>query len=190
VAFAKNRPGVTGQDDGVLHAGGAGADDPWPTIDSSTGVPGFSLEQAGDGGLAPGSTWRPSAAIHDDDAEVRTIGVMAGGKAMVFPVTRRRRSRDRVARPGRAGRGAAVRLRPHEALLKPLLGITDDKLDARTQRGLHADQAAAVARRPRGPPVRRHSDRAERPAAELSAVVNARVSSLPQKSTALLSEGC
>ena len=54
---------------------------------------------------------------------------------------------DRIAWPdrtSRAWRGLAVSVL-HEGLLKPLLDITDDKLDAKTHVDYTADQAEAVA---------------------------------------------
>ena len=111
----------------------------------------------------------------------RTIGVVAGGKAMVF------RLRDDAARTiawpartSRAWRELSVSVL-HEALLKPLLGITDDTLDARTHVDYTADQAAAV-RAAREGRCQVAFLIAPTTGAELSAVVNAG-ELMPQKST-------
>ena len=111
----------------------------------------------------------------------RTIGVVAGGKAMVFRV------RDDAARaiawPGRtsqAWRELSVSIL-HEGLLKPLLGITDDKLDAGTHVDYTADQAEAV-RAAREGRCQAAFLIAPTTGAELSAVVNAG-ELMPQKST-------
>ncbi len=111
----------------------------------------------------------------------RTIGVVAGGKAMVF------RLRDDAARtiawPSRtskAWRELSVSIL-HEGLLKPLLAITDDKLDAKTHVDYTADQAEAV-RLARDGRCQAAFLIAPTTGAELSAVVDGG-ELMPQKST-------
>jgi uncharacterized protein (DUF1015 family) len=77
-------------------------------------------------------------------AENRRLVVVSGPDAAVL--TLRDDAFERVAWPAgtsRAWRGLAVSIL-HEGLLKPLLGITDDKLDARTHVDYTADAAEAV----------------------------------------------
>lgn len=74
----------------------------------------------------------------------RTIGVVAGRRAMVFSL--RDDAFERLPWPrgtSRAWRGLAVSIL-HEGLLKPLLDITDERLDAKTHVDYTADQAEAV----------------------------------------------
>jgi uncharacterized protein (DUF1015 family) len=74
----------------------------------------------------------------------RTIGVVAGRRAMVFGL--RDDAFERLPWPrgtSRAWRGLAVSIL-HEGLLKPLLDITDERLDAKTHVDYTADQAEAV----------------------------------------------
>lgn len=74
----------------------------------------------------------------------RAIGVVAGRQAMVF--TLRDDAFERLPWPpgtSRPWRGLAVSIL-HEGLLKPLLDITDEKLDAKTHVDYTADQAEAV----------------------------------------------
>jgi len=111
----------------------------------------------------------------------RTIAVVAGGKAMVF------RLRDDGARTiawpsrtGKAWRELSVSIL-HEGLLKPLLGITDDKLDARTHVDYTADQVDAV-RLAREGRCQAAFLIAATTTAELSAVVDGG-ELMPQKST-------
>lgn len=73
----------------------------------------------------------------------RVLGVVAGRQALSF----RLRDEARVAWPpetSRAWQGLAVSIL-HEGLLKPLLDITEAKLDANTHVDYTADQAEAVA---------------------------------------------
>jgi uncharacterized protein (DUF1015 family) len=75
----------------------------------------------------------------------RRIGVVASGPAHVL--TLRDDAFDRIAWPAgrsRAWRALAVSIL-HEGLLRPLLDITDDKLEAKTHVDYTADQAEAVA---------------------------------------------
>jgi uncharacterized protein (DUF1015 family) len=77
--------------------------------------------------------------------ENRRLGVVAGGQAAALRL--RDDGVDRI--PWQAGtspawRGLAVSIL-HEGLLRPLLDITDEKLDARTHVDYTADQAEAVA---------------------------------------------
>src|SRR2546427_9104915 len=74
----------------------------------------------------------------------RVIGVVSGSDAATL--TLRAERFDLVAWPpgtSRAWRDLAVSIL-HEALLKPLLGITDARLHARTHEDYPADQAGAV----------------------------------------------
>jgi uncharacterized protein (DUF1015 family) len=74
----------------------------------------------------------------------RAIGVVAGGEAAVL--TLRDGAFDRIAWPAaasRAWRELAVSIL-HEGILRPLLDITDTKLDARTHVDYTAEQAEAV----------------------------------------------
>jgi uncharacterized protein (DUF1015 family) len=108
------------------------------------GVEGFSLERLVEAARA----WFDVEPLADPLAfrpANRAIGVVAGAGARVFRL--REEAAARVAWPAgtsTAWRTLAVSIL-HEALLKPLLGITDDKLDARTHVDYTADQAEAVA---------------------------------------------
>jgi uncharacterized protein (DUF1015 family) len=91
--------------------------------------------------------WFDAAPVDDPLAfkpENRAIGVVSGARAVVL------RLRDEAfetlpwpAQTSRAWRELAVSIL-HEGLLRPLLGITDAKLDARTNVEYTADQAEAV----------------------------------------------
>jgi uncharacterized protein (DUF1015 family) len=86
--------------------------------------------------LADPVTFRP---------ENRRVGVVAGTRAVALRL--RDDAADRIAWP--AGTSAAWRRLAvsvlHEGLLRPLLDITDEKLDARTHVDYTADQVEAVA---------------------------------------------
>jgi uncharacterized protein (DUF1015 family) len=107
------------------------------------GVAGFSLEAL----AAAARPWFDVEPLGDPLAfrpTSRAIGVVAGAAARVF------RLRDgafaRIAWPAGtspAWRQLAVSVL-HEGILKPLLDITDDKLDARTHVDYTADQSEAV----------------------------------------------
>jgi uncharacterized protein (DUF1015 family) len=107
-------------------------------------VPGFTLR-----GLAEAARpWFDTAPL-DDPAGFRpaprAIGVVAGTEALVF--TLRAEAFPEVSWPrarSAAWRELAVSIL-HEALLRPLLDITAEKLDARTHVDYTADQAEAVA---------------------------------------------
>ena len=76
--------------------------------------------------------------------ENRAIGVLAGRRAAVLRL--RADGFDRIAWPegtSKSWRELAVSI-VHEGILKPLLGITDEKLDAKTHVDYTADQAEAV----------------------------------------------
>jgi uncharacterized protein (DUF1015 family) len=76
--------------------------------------------------------------------ENRTIGVVSGSDAALLRL--KPAEFDRIAWPertSRAWRGLAVSIL-HEGLLRPLLGITDAKLDAKTHVDYTADRAEAV----------------------------------------------
>ncbi len=100
-----------------------------------------------DGLLSAARQWFEVAPLPDPIAfhpANRTIGVVAGADAAV--VTLRPDRLDRIAWPAgtsRAWRELAVSIL-HEGLLKPLLGITDAKLDARTHVDYTPDQGEAV----------------------------------------------
>ena len=86
--------------------------------------------------LADPRTFRPTN---------RTLGVVTASGAVTLAL--RDEAFDRVSWPSQtshAWRGLAVSIL-HEALLKPLLDITDDKLDARTHVDYTADHEEAVA---------------------------------------------
>ena len=100
-----------------------------------------------DGLLSAARQWFEVAPLPDPIAfhpANRTIGVVAGADAAV--VTLRPDRLDRIAWPAgtsRAWRELAVSIL-HEGLLKPLLGITDAKLDARSHVDYTPDQGEAV----------------------------------------------
>ncbi len=74
----------------------------------------------------------------------RTLGVAAGTEAVALAL--REEAFDQIPWPAgtsRAWRSLAVSIL-HEALLKPLLDVTEEKLDARTHVDYVADQAEAV----------------------------------------------
>jgi uncharacterized protein (DUF1015 family) len=144
------------------------------------GLPAFSLEALARG-AAP---WFEATAIEDPLAVMPTpdaITVVAAGEARRLHL--RPGAADRIAWPAgtsAAWRGLAVSI-VHEALLKPLLGITDVMLDARSHVDYTADRAAAV----RGVREGRHQAAfliAPTTAAELFAVVEGG-ELMPQKST-------
>jgi uncharacterized protein (DUF1015 family) len=91
--------------------------------------------------------WFDAAPLDDPvsfRATNRRIGVAAGAEAVAL--TLRDDAFDRIDWPSgtsRAWRELAVSIL-HEGLLRPLLGITDDKLDARTHVDYTADQTEAV----------------------------------------------
>jgi len=144
-------------------------------------VPGFSLDKLATAARA----WFDVAPFGGDPTVFkptpRMIGAVAGPKTMVFRL-RDDAPRTMVwpARTSRAWRDLAVSIL-HEGLLKPLLGITDDKLDAKTHVDYTADQveAVGVAREGR---FQAAFLIAPTTAAELSAVVDSG-DLMPQKST-------
>jgi uncharacterized protein (DUF1015 family) len=107
-------------------------------------VPGFSFARLAEAARP----WFDVTPLADPVAFVprnRAIGVVAAGDAAVFRL--RDDAFDRIAWPpttSAAWRALAVSIL-HEGLLRPLLDITDDKLDARTNVDYTADQAEAVA---------------------------------------------
>ncbi|MBI4637844.1 MAG: DUF1015 domain-containing protein [Candidatus Rokubacteria bacterium] len=107
------------------------------------GVPGFAVEAF----LTRARAWFDVAPLGDPLAfrpGPRTIGVVAGAEARVL--TLRADAVERIAWPpatSRAWRELAVSIL-HEGLLKPLLGIAEAELDARTYVDYTADQAEAV----------------------------------------------
>ena len=180
VAYAKNHPGAT---DKMMAF--CTLEAPGLTILSNHrlihDVAGFSLDKLATAGRA----WFDVAPFGGDPTTFkptpRTIAVVAGGKAMVF------RLRDDGARtmawPSRtskAWRELSVSIL-HEGLLKPLLGITDDKLDGRSHVDYTADQAEAV-RLAREGRCQAAFLIAPTTTAELSAVVDGG-ELMPQKST-------
>jgi uncharacterized protein (DUF1015 family) len=128
--------------------------------------------------------WFDAAPLADPPAfrpANRRIGVVAPGGAWVL--TLRDEAFDRIAWPAgtsRAWRALAVSIL-HEGLLRPLLDITDEKLDAGTHLDYTADQADAVARARSGRYQAAFLIAPTTPA-ELEAVV-AGGELLPQKST-------
>jgi uncharacterized protein (DUF1015 family) len=144
------------------------------------GVAGF----APDSFLAAVRPWFDVGPLRDPTGFVpanRRIGVVAGAEARVL--TLRDEAFGRIAWPAGtspAWRQLAVSIL-HEGLLRPLLGLTDEKLDAKTHVDYTADQAEAVALGRSGR-YQAASLIAPTTAAELEAVV-AGGELLPQKST-------
>lgn len=108
------------------------------------GVPDFSWNRF----LEAARTWFDVGSLNDPLAfrpMNRSLGVVAGGEAAVLSL----RASAQSAIPWPAGTSPAWRRLAvsvlHEGLLRPLLDITDDKLDARTHVDYTADQAEAVA---------------------------------------------
>jgi uncharacterized protein (DUF1015 family) len=108
------------------------------------GVPGFSWNRF----LEAATTWFDVGSCNDPLAfrpMNRSLAVVAGGEAAVLSL----RASAQSAIPWPPGTSSAWRRLAvsvlHEGLLRPLLGITDDKLDARTHVDYTADQAEAVA---------------------------------------------
>jgi uncharacterized protein (DUF1015 family) len=128
--------------------------------------------------------WFDAAPLPDPPAFSPTkgaIGVVCGPDAVTL--TLRPDRFDAIAWPpgtSRAWRGLAVSIL-HEGLLKPLLGITDAKLDARTHVDYTADQTEAV-RLARGSKYQAAFLIAPTTVEELQAVVRGG-ELLPQKST-------
>ena len=108
------------------------------------GIPGVRLA----GLVEEARRWFDAASLADPVAfrpTNRTVGVVAPDGAVTL--TLRDEAFDRVPWPADTSarwRSLAVSVL-HEGLLKPLLGITDAKLDARTNVDYTADQAEAVA---------------------------------------------
>jgi uncharacterized protein (DUF1015 family) len=105
-------------------------------------VAGFSLARLVEG--AAGFDAEPLEAPEVFTPTNRRLGVVTAEAAVTL--TLRPSAFDAIAWPpqtSRAWRELAVSIL-HEALLKPVLGITDDKLDARTHVDYTADQAEAV----------------------------------------------
>lgn len=106
-------------------------------------VDGFSLERL----LTAAGSWFEIAPMPDPlgfSPTTRAIGVVSGDQAFVLQV--RDEAFDRLPWPpgtSAAWRWLAVSIL-HEGLLKPLLDITEAKLDARTHVDYTADQADAV----------------------------------------------
>lgn len=107
------------------------------------GIEGFSLARLAEAARP----WFDAAPLPDPMAFVpsnRVVGVVAGAEAITLRL--RDEAADRIAWPAgtsRAWRQLAVSIL-HEGLLRPLLDITDARLDARTHVDYTADQAAAV----------------------------------------------
>ena len=108
------------------------------------GVPNFSWNRF----LDAAKTWFDVGSCNDPLAfrpMNRSLAVVAGGEAAVLSL----RASAQSAIPWPAGTSSAWRRLAvsvlHEGLLRPLLDITDDKLDARTHVDYTADQAEAVA---------------------------------------------
>jgi uncharacterized protein (DUF1015 family) len=107
-------------------------------------VPGFSWNRF----LESARTWFDVGSCNDPLAfrpMNRSLAVVSGGEAAVLSL----RASAQSAIPWPAGTSSAWRRLAvsvlHEGLLRPLLDITDDKLDARTHVDYTADQAEAVA---------------------------------------------
>lgn len=108
------------------------------------GVAGFSWNRF----LEAAATWFDVSPLNDPLAfrpMNRSLGVVAGGGAAVLSL----RASAQSAIPWPANTSSAWRRLAvsvlHEGLLRPLLDITDDKLDARSHVDYTADQAEAVA---------------------------------------------
>ncbi len=109
------------------------------------GVPGFDFDDL----MQTAARWFEVAALADPLAaclDNRTIAVLSGPDAALLRL--KPGEFDHIAWPrgtSAAWRGLAVSIL-HEALLRPLLGITDAKLDARTHVDYTADRADAIQR--------------------------------------------
>jgi len=109
------------------------------------GVPGFDFDDL----MQTAARWFEVAALADPLAaclDNRTIAVLSGPDAALLRL--KPGEFDHIAWPrgtSAAWRGLAVSIL-HEALLRPLLGITDAKLDARTHVDYTADRAEAIQR--------------------------------------------
>jgi len=107
------------------------------------GVAGFALDDL----VRRARSWFDAAPLDDPSAfrpTNRTLGVVSGEHAVAL--TLRDDAIDTVAWPAgtsRAWRELGVSIL-HEGLLRPLLDITDDKLDARTHVEYTPDQAEAI----------------------------------------------
>jgi uncharacterized protein (DUF1015 family) len=107
------------------------------------GVPGFDFDDL----MQTAASWFDVAPLPDPltaRLENRTIGVVSGPDAAVLRL--RPDGFERIAWPARtsrAWRALAVSIL-HEGVLRPLLGITDAKLDARTHVDYTADRAEAI----------------------------------------------
>lgn len=144
------------------------------------GVEGFSLDKLANAARA----WFDVAPLADPAGfrpRNRTIGVVAGSRAMMF------RLRDDAfgslpwpRRTSAAWRELAVSIL-HEGLLKPFLDVTDEKLDAGTHVDYTADQEEAIRRARQGACQAAFLIAPTTPA-ELAAVVE-HGELLPQKST-------
>jgi uncharacterized protein (DUF1015 family) len=143
-------------------------------------VPDFDLARV----LAAAAAWFDVTPLDDPLAfrpDNRRLAVVAGEHAAVLRL--RDDAFDRIAWPpatSAAWRGLAVSIL-HEGLLRPLLDITDAKLDAKTHVDYTADQAEAV-RLARGGKVQAAFLIAPTTPAELQAVVRGG-ELMPQKST-------
>jgi uncharacterized protein (DUF1015 family) len=106
-------------------------------------VPGFSLDRL----VADAGPWFEATSLADPlrfAPTPRTIGVVSGPQALVLRL--REEAVGKLPWPpatSRAWRELAVSIL-HEGLLKPLLGITEADLDARSHVDYTADQAEAV----------------------------------------------
>jgi uncharacterized protein (DUF1015 family) len=107
------------------------------------GVPGFDFDDL----MQTAASWFDVAPLTDPlsaQLDNRAIGVVSGSDAALLRL--RPDAFDRIAWPARtsqAWRALAVSIL-HEGLLRPLLGITDAKLDARTHVDYTADRAEAI----------------------------------------------
>jgi uncharacterized protein (DUF1015 family) len=107
------------------------------------GVPGFDFDDL----MQTAASWFEVAPLADPlttSLDNRTIGVVSGADAARLRL--RPDAFERIAWPARtspAWRALAVSIL-HEGLLRPLLGITDATLDARTHVDYTADRAEAV----------------------------------------------
>jgi uncharacterized protein (DUF1015 family) len=107
------------------------------------GIPGFDFDDL----MQTAASWFDVAPLTDPlsaQLDNRAIGVVSGSDAALLRL--RPDAFDRIAWPARtsqAWRALAVSIL-HEGLLRPLLGITDAKLDARTHVDYTADRAEAI----------------------------------------------
>jgi uncharacterized protein (DUF1015 family) len=107
------------------------------------GVPGFDFDDL----MQTAASWFDVAPLPDPltaRLENRTIGVVSGPDAAVLRL--RPDGFDRIAWPARTSRawGASAVSLLHSGVLRPLLGITDAQLDARTHVDYTADRAEAI----------------------------------------------